>query len=76
MVLSLCLAVGHPIGPSGSRILTTLFACLQERSWSRAIASICLTEERLSRWPSRSGYGSFIDCSGRAENHRNRTQRG
>ncbi|UPK34478.1 acetyl-CoA C-acyltransferase [Bradyrhizobium sp. 186] len=35
-------ALGHPIGASGARILTTLLACLQARGGGRGIASICL----------------------------------
>ncbi len=35
-------ALGHPIGVSGARILTTLLASLGERGGGRGIASICL----------------------------------
>lgn len=35
-------ALGHPIGASGARILTTLLACLRARGGGRGIASICL----------------------------------
>ena len=35
-------ALGHPIGASGARILTTLLHAMQRREASRGIASICL----------------------------------
>ena len=35
-------ALGHPIGASGARILTTLIAALQERGGKRGIASLCI----------------------------------
>ena len=35
-------ALGHPIGASGARILTTLLYALQERGLKRGIASLCL----------------------------------
>jgi acetyl-CoA C-acetyltransferase len=36
------IALGHPIGASGSRILVTLIYALQERGLKRGIASLCL----------------------------------
>jgi acetyl-CoA C-acetyltransferase len=35
-------ALGHPIGASGARILTTLIHALQDRGKSRGIAALCL----------------------------------
>jgi acetyl-CoA C-acetyltransferase len=35
-------ALGHPIGASGARILTTLLYALEQRSLKRGIASLCL----------------------------------
>jgi acetyl-CoA C-acetyltransferase len=35
-------ALGHPIGASGARILTTLLHALEDRGESRGIASLCL----------------------------------
>ena len=35
-------ALGHPIGASGARILTTLIAALQDRGGKRGIASLCI----------------------------------
>jgi acetyl-CoA C-acetyltransferase len=35
-------ALGHPIGASGARILTTLLHALQDRGGKRGIASLCL----------------------------------
>jgi acetyl-CoA C-acetyltransferase len=35
-------ALGHPIGASGARILTTLLHALQERHLTRGIAALCL----------------------------------
>ena len=35
-------ALGHPIGASGARIITTLIAALQERGGRRGIASLCI----------------------------------
>ncbi len=35
-------ALGHPIGASGARILTTLLYALKHRSLSRGIATLCL----------------------------------
>jgi len=35
-------ALGHPIGASGARILTTLLYALQQRHLSRGIATLCL----------------------------------
>jgi acetyl-CoA C-acetyltransferase len=34
--------VGHPIGASGARILTTLIGALQARGGGKGMASICL----------------------------------
>ena len=36
------IALGHPIGASGARILTTLIFALKERGLKRGIASLCL----------------------------------
>ena len=36
------IALGHPIGASGARILVTLIHALQQRSLRRGIASLCL----------------------------------
>jgi len=35
-------ALGHPIGASGARILTTLLAALEARSEKRGLASLCI----------------------------------
>ena len=35
-------ALGHPLGASGARILTTLLHALQERNARRGIAAVCL----------------------------------
>jgi len=35
-------ALGHPIGASGARILTTLIYALQDRGLKRGIATLCL----------------------------------
>jgi acetyl-CoA C-acetyltransferase len=35
-------ALGHPIGASGARVLTTLLYALQQRGLKRGIASLCL----------------------------------
>ena len=36
------IALGHPIGASGARVLTTLLYALQDRGLRRGIASLCL----------------------------------
>jgi acetyl-CoA C-acetyltransferase len=36
------IALGHPLGASGARVLTTLLYALQDRSLKRGIASLCL----------------------------------
>ncbi|MSU46294.1 MAG: thiolase family protein [Lacunisphaera sp.] len=36
------LALGHPIGASGARILVTLIAALKERGLKRGVAAICI----------------------------------
>jgi acetyl-CoA C-acetyltransferase len=36
------IALGHPLGASGARILTTLIHALKDRSLKRGIASLCL----------------------------------
>jgi len=36
------IALGHPIGASGARVLTTLLYALQDRGGKRGIASLCL----------------------------------
>ena len=35
-------ALGHPIGASGARILVTLIHSLQERGGKRGLAAICI----------------------------------
>ena len=35
-------ALGHPIGASGARILTTLLHLLREHGLDRGVASLCL----------------------------------
>ena len=35
-------ALGHPIGASGARIITTLVAALQRHGKTRGIASLCI----------------------------------
>jgi acetyl-CoA C-acetyltransferase len=35
-------ALGHPIGASGARILTTLLYALMQRQQRRGIAALCL----------------------------------
>jgi len=35
-------ALGHPIGASGARVLTTLLHALEQRRQKRGIASLCL----------------------------------
>src|SRR3546814_3922178 len=35
-------ALGHPIGASGTRIITTLIAALQRHGKTRGIASLCI----------------------------------
>jgi acetyl-CoA C-acetyltransferase len=36
------IALGHPLGASGARVLTTLLFALQDRGLKRGIASLCL----------------------------------
>jgi acetyl-CoA C-acetyltransferase len=36
------ISLGHPIGASGARILTTLIYALKERGLKRGLASLCL----------------------------------
>jgi acetyl-CoA C-acetyltransferase len=36
------IALGHPIGASGARLLTTLLYALRDRGLQRGIASLCL----------------------------------
>ena len=36
------MALGHPIGASGARILTTLIYALKDRGLKRGIATLCL----------------------------------
>jgi acetyl-CoA C-acetyltransferase len=36
------IALGHPLGASGARVLTTLLYALQDRGLSKGIASLCL----------------------------------
>jgi acetyl-CoA C-acetyltransferase len=35
-------AIGHPIGASGARVLTTLIYALRRQGKTRGIASLCL----------------------------------
>ena len=35
-------ALGHPIGASGTRIITTLVAALQRHNKKRGVASLCI----------------------------------
>ena len=35
-------ALGHPIGASGARVLTTLLAALQARGGKKGVASLCI----------------------------------
>ena len=35
-------ALGHPIGASGARVLTTLLYALEQRKLKRGIATLCL----------------------------------
>jgi acetyl-CoA C-acetyltransferase len=35
-------ALGHPLGATGARILTTLLYALKERGLKRGLASLCL----------------------------------
>ena len=41
-VLGGAVALGHPIGASGARILTTLLHALEERGKEKGIAALCL----------------------------------
>ena len=36
------IALGHPIGASGARVLTTLLYAMKERGAKRGVASLCL----------------------------------
>jgi acetyl-CoA C-acetyltransferase len=36
------IALGHPIGASGARVLTTLLYAMEERGLKRGLASLCL----------------------------------
>jgi acetyl-CoA C-acetyltransferase len=36
------IALGHPIGASGARVLVTLLASLKHRGLRRGLASLCL----------------------------------
>ena len=36
------IALGHPLGASGSRVLTTLIYALKDRGLKRGVASLCL----------------------------------
>ncbi len=36
------MAIGHPIGASGARILTTLLYALKDRGLKRGLACLCL----------------------------------
>ena len=36
------IALGHPIGASGARVLTTLLYAMRDRDASRGLAALCL----------------------------------
>ena len=36
------IALGHPLGASGARVLTTLIYALQSRGLKRGVAALCL----------------------------------
>jgi acetyl-CoA C-acetyltransferase len=36
------IALGHPIGASGARVLTTLIYALKDRGLKRGLAALCL----------------------------------
>ena len=36
------MALGHPIGASGARVLTTLLYALKDRGGKRGVATLCL----------------------------------
>jgi acetyl-CoA C-acetyltransferase len=36
------IALGHPIGASGARVLTTLIYALRDRGLKRGVAALCL----------------------------------
>ena len=36
------IALGHPLGASGARVLTTLLYALKDRGLKRGVASLCL----------------------------------
>jgi len=36
------IALGHPIGASGARVLTTLLYALQDRNLNTGLATLCL----------------------------------
>ena len=36
------IALGHPVGASGARILTTLLYALRDRGGNRGVASLCI----------------------------------
>ena len=36
------IALGHPLGASGARVLTTLIYALKDRGLKRGVASLCL----------------------------------
>ena len=42
MLFRSAVALGHPIGASGARILTTLIYALKARGLKRGIATLCL----------------------------------
>ena len=43
-------ALGHPIGATGARIVTTLFHAMEARGVRRGLASLCIGAEK--RWQS------------------------
>lgn len=57
------IALGHPLGASGSRILATLIHALIRVGGNRGIASACLGEAK--RLPSRSNERSSVNGNGR-----------
>ena len=44
------IALGHPIGASGARILTTLIYALKDRGLKRGLASLCLGGSEAVAW--------------------------
>jgi acetyl-CoA C-acetyltransferase len=78
-------ALGHPIGASGMRVLTTLIYALKQRGLKRGVASLCLggaeavamaieitNQTYLHNWCRNNGKRDRSDCrSGRLSGHAN-----